>query len=52
MSVLPPDADVARHDYDVRLVTNADSYTAANCSLFDPSVFLSQQQQREIDCHR
>jgi hypothetical protein len=35
MSALPPKADIADHDCDVRFVPKADSCTAAKCFLFE-----------------
>jgi hypothetical protein len=37
MSALPPKADIAERDWDVRFVPKADSCTATILLLFDPS---------------
>src|SRR5436190_23547069 len=43
MSALPPKADIAERDHDVRYVPQADSCTAAKQVLFDD--FISRYQQ-------
>jgi hypothetical protein len=46
MSALPPKADIAEHRRDVRFVPIADSYGAANRSLFDNLVGGREQRRR------